>query len=217
MRTIVWVCALMAVGGLWLSGCSTAPKSEASRASIETEAQSAIQVAKNTDPGMAKFFDTAAGYAVFPSIGKAAWIVGGAYGKGVLYEHGQPTGYCDMTQASVGLAWGGQAYTEIIFFETPEALNKFKAGQFTLAAQASAVAVTAGASANAKYASGVLVFTRGLKGVMVEASIGGQKFNYQPLGAVPPTAKSPGPPSATSPAGTATVTTPTSATIRTPQ
>jgi lipid-binding SYLF domain-containing protein len=217
MRTIVWMCALAAVAGLFLSGCSTAPKSEAKRENLETEAQTAISVAKNADPGLQKFFDTAAGYAVFPNIGKAAWIVGGAYGKGVLYENGQPVGYCDMTQASVGLAWGGQAYTEIIFFETPEALNKFKAGQLTLAAQASAVAVTLGASANAKYANGVLVFTRGLKGVMVEASIGGQKFSYQPLGAVPPTAGAPGPASTTSPAGTATVTTPASATIRTPQ
>jgi lipid-binding SYLF domain-containing protein len=217
MRTFVWACALVAVGGVFLSGCSTAPKSEAKRSSLETEADSAVQVAKTTDPGMQKFFDTAAGYAVFPNVGKGAYFVGGAYGKGILYEHGQPVGYCDMTQASVGLAWGGQAYTEIIFFETPEALNKFKAGQFTLAAQASAVAVTAGASANANYANGVLVFTKGLKGVMVEASVGGQKFNYQPLGTVPPTAKSPGPGSTSSSAGTASVTTPTSATTRTPE
>ncbi len=217
MRTIVLMCALVAVGGLFLSGCSTAPKSQAKRTTLETESEAAISVAKTTDPGMVKFFDTAAGYAVFPSIGKAAWIVGGAYGKGILYENKQPAGYCDMTQASVGLAWGGQAYTEIIFFETPESLNKFKAGQLALAAQASAVAVTAGASANAKYANGVLVFTRGEKGLMVEASVGGQKFTYQPLGTVPPTAKSPGPSSATSSMGTATVTKPTSATTMTPE
>jgi len=217
MRTIVLMCALVAVGGLFLSGCSTAPKSEAKRESLDTQAQAAIQVAKTTDPGMQKFFDTAAGYAVFPDVGKAAWIVGGAYGKGILYENGRQAGFCDMTQASVGFAWGGQAYTEIIFFETPEALNKFKAGQLTLAAQASAVAVTAGASANANYANGVLVFTKGLKGVMVEASVGGQKFNYQPLGTVPPTAKSPGPGSTSSSTGTASVTTPTSATTRTPE
>jgi lipid-binding SYLF domain-containing protein len=217
MRTIVWMCALAAVAGLFLSGCSTAPKSEAKRESLETQAQAAIQVARTTDPGMAKFFDTAAGYAVFPNVGKAAWIVGGAYGKGVLYENGQQTGYCDMTQASVGFAWGGQAYTEIIFFQTPEAVNKFKAGQFTLGAQASAVAVTVGAAANANYSGGVLVFTKGLKGLMVEASVGGQKFNYQPLGAVPPTAGAPAASSASSSAGTATLSTPTSATTRTPE
>jgi lipid-binding SYLF domain-containing protein len=183
---------------------------------LETQTQAAIQVARTTDPGLQKFFDTAAGYAVFPKVGKAAWIVGGAYGKGILYEGGRPAGYCDMTQASVGVAYGGQAYTEIIFFETPEALNKFKAGQLALAAQASAVAVTAGASANAKYSNGVLIFTRGEAGLMVEASIGGQKFSYQPLGAVPPTASSTGTTSGTSTAGTASVQT-SSATSVTPQ
>ena len=213
MRTIVWMCALAAVAGLFLSGCSTAPKSEAKRENLETEAQTAIQTAKNADPGLQKFFDTAAGYAVFPSIGKAAWIVGGAYGKGILYENGRPAGYCDMTQASVGLAWGGQAYTEIIFFETPEALNKFKAGQLALAAQASAVAVTAGASANATYSNGVLIFTRSESGLMVEASVGGQKFSYQPLGAVPPTSPSPG---RAQTSGEATVT-PTAAASATPK
>ena len=106
MRTIVWACALAAVGGLWLSGCSTTPKSQASRENLETEVQASIQTAKNTDPGLQKFFDTSAGYAVFPKVGKAAWVVGGAYGKGILYERGQPAGYCDLTQATVGLSAG---------------------------------------------------------------------------------------------------------------
>jgi lipid-binding SYLF domain-containing protein len=213
MRTIVWACALAAVGVVWLGGCSTAPKSEAKRENLETEVQTAIQTTKNADPGLQKFFDTAAGYAVFPKVGKAAWVVGGAYGKGILYENRQPVGYCDMTQATVGLAYGGQAYTEIIFFETPEALNKFKTGNLAFAAQASAVAVKSGASANAKYANGVLIFTRGEAGLMVEASVGGQKFSYQPFGTVPPTEPSPGTASTSQPAAT----TPASATARTPQ
>jgi lipid-binding SYLF domain-containing protein len=216
MRTIVWVCALAAVGGLLLGGCSTAPKSVAGRENLEAEVQTAIQTAKNTDPGLQKFFDTSAGYAVFPSVGKGAFIAGGAYGRGMLFEKGQPVGYCSLTQATVGLAAGGQAYTEIIFFETPEAVNKFKAGDLTFAAQASAVAVKAGASANAKYADNVLVFTLGEAGLMVEASIGGQKFNFQPLGAVPPTAASPGTTVRSGEAGTATVT-PSSATTKTRQ
>jgi lipid-binding SYLF domain-containing protein len=188
-----------------LSGCSTSPKSEAKRENLETQAQASIDLAKATDPGMAKFFDTSAGYAVFPSIGKGAWIVGGAYGKGILYEHGQPVGYCDMTQASIGFAWGGEAFTEFVFFETPEAVNKFKAGQATLSAQASAVAVKTGAAAKAQFVDGVAVFITGLKGAMVEASVGGQKFSYQPLGAVPPTAKGSGTTTYGSKGGTATV------------
>jgi lipid-binding SYLF domain-containing protein len=183
---------LAAVGVMWLAGCSTAPKSTASRENLDAQVQTAIQTAKNTDPGLQKFFDTAAGYAVFPSVGKGAFVAGGAFGRGQLFQGGQLVGYCSLTQATVGLAVGGQEYTEIIFLETPDAVNKFKAGDLAFAAQASAVAVKSGASANAKYANNVLVFTLGESGLMVEASIGGQKFSYQPLGSVPPTAPSPG-------------------------
>jgi len=192
MRTMVWVSALAAVGVLWLGGCSTAPKSAAGREDLNAEVQTSIKVAKDTDLGLQKFFDTAAGYAVFPSVGKGAFVAGGAFGRGELFQGGQKVGYCSLTQATVGLAAGGQEYLEIIFFETPEAVNKFKTGDLTFAAQASAVALKSGASANAKYGDNVLVFTLGETGLMVEASIGGQKFNYQPLGAVPPTAPSPG-------------------------
>jgi lipid-binding SYLF domain-containing protein len=212
MRTIVWVCTLVAVGVLLLGGCSTAPKSTAGRENLESEVQTAVTVAKNTDPGLQKFFDTSAGYAVFPKVGKGAFVAGGAFGRGILFEKGQPVGYCSLTQASVGLAAGGQEYTEIIFFETPEAVNKFKASEFTLAAQASAVALRTGASANAKYTNNVLVFTVGETGLMVEASVGGQKFSYQPLGAVPPTAPSP-----TARASEPAATTPASATTRAQQ
>jgi len=192
MRTIVVVCALTVVGVAWLGGCATAPKTEAAREDLKTEVQFAIQKAQNTDPGLTKFFDTAAGYAVFPTVGKGAAIVGGAYGRGMLFERGQPTGYVSLTQATVGLAAGGASYTELIFFETPDAVNKFKTGDLAFTAAARAVALRSGASATANYADNVLVFTLGEAGLMVEASIGGQKFNYQPLGAVPPTAAEPG-------------------------
>ena len=209
MRTIVLVCALAAVSVLWLGGCTTAPKSEVGREDLNAQVQTAIQTVKNTDPGLQKYFDTAAGYAVFPSVGKGAFVAGGAYGRGILFQNGQAVGYCSLSQATIGLAAGAAAYTEIIFFETPEAVNKFKAGGLTLTAQATAVAVKAGASANARYSNNVLVFTRGETGLLVEASIAGQKLNYQPFGTVPPTAPSPG--RAETSEGAATVT-PTSAT-----
>jgi lipid-binding SYLF domain-containing protein len=216
MRTIVWACVLAAVGGLWLSGCSTAPKSQVSRENLDTEVQASIQTAKNTDPGLQKFFDTAAGYAVFPKVGKGAWVVGGAYGKGMLFQNGQPAGYCSMTQASIGLSAGGAEFTEIIFFETPDAVNKFKAGQLALSADARAVAVRTGASATANYSNSVAVFTLGQGGLMVDASVGGQKFSYQALGSVPPTAQGSGTTTGSSDVGTATVQK-SSATSRTPQ
>ncbi len=138
-------------------------------------------MAKKADPGLQKFFDTAAGYAVFPSVGKGAVGVGGAYGRGEVFEGGKPVAYATLTQASIGLALGGQKYTELIFFETKAALDRFKSGNFAFAAQVSAVALKSGVSANAKYSDGVAVFTLGEAGLMYEASVGGQKFAYQPI------------------------------------
>jgi lipid-binding SYLF domain-containing protein len=216
MRTIVRVCALAAVGGLWMSGCSTAPKSQVGRENLDAEANTAVQIAENTDPSLQHLMYTSAGYAVFPTVGKGAFIAGGAYGRGVLYERGQPVGYCSLTQASVGLQAGGVEYTELVFFQTPEALNKFKAGELTLSAGLRAVAVKTGAAATASFNNGVLVFTMGQGGLMVEAAVAGQKFSYQPLGAVPPTASSSG--TAVGRAGSATATVhASSATTDTPQ
>lgn len=177
--SVVLAVACLAWGGLMLGGCSTAPKTEAGKASIKSEAASALAEARRKDDTIGPILDHAAGYAVFPTVGKGGVIVGGAYGKGVLYEGGRAVGYCDLTQASIGLQLGGQAYTEIISFETKDALERFKSGNFAFAAQATAVALTAGAGANADYDNGVLVFTLGEAGLMYEASIGGQKFSYR--------------------------------------
>ncbi len=146
------------------------------------EAKDTVAVFKTTDPGMTKFFDGAAGYAVFPTVGKGAIGVGGAGGSGVLFEKGKAVGKTSLAQVTIGLQLGGQSYSEVVFLETEAALNDFKKGNFALAAQVSAVAAAAGASANAKYASGVAVFTATKAGLMYEASVGGQKFGYEPFG-----------------------------------
>ncbi len=146
------------------------------------EAKDTITVFKKADPGIAKFFETSAGYAVFPTIGKGAIGIGGAGGSGVLFEKGKPIGKTSMAQVTIGLQLGGQSYSEVVFLETDAALNDFKKGNFALAAQVSAVAAAAGASADAKYANGVAVFTVAKGGLMYEASVGGQKFGFEPFG-----------------------------------
>jgi lipid-binding SYLF domain-containing protein len=183
MRMMVWACAWAAVGASALTGCSTTPTSGTKQAELTSSSQAAMQQAKKADPGLQTFFDTAAGYAVFPSVGKGAVGVGGAYGRGELYEGGKLVGYCTLTQASIGFALGGQKYTELIFFETKPAVDRFKSGNFAFSAQASAVALKSGVSANAKYADGVAVFTMGEAGLMYEASVGGQKFSFEPVAA----------------------------------
>jgi lipid-binding SYLF domain-containing protein len=130
---------------------------------------------------MKNLFDNAYGYVIFPNVGKGAIGVGGAAGNGIVYEQGKTVGKAKMKQVSVGFQFGGQAYREVIFFDNKEALDRFKEGKFEFSGQASAVAATAGASTNVKYREGVMVFTQEKKGLMYEASIGGQKFGYSPF------------------------------------
>ena len=145
-----------------------------------------------------KFLNTAYGYAVFPTIGKAGVGVGGAYGKGRVYEKGKYVGDTSMAQITVGFQLGGQAYSEIIFFEDQRALKDFTGGNFEFGADASVVAITAAAGAKAsttgssagasggkkdaattgRYQKGMVTFTVAKGGLMYEASIGGQKFSY---------------------------------------
>jgi lipid-binding SYLF domain-containing protein len=131
-----------------------------------------------SDGLMQGLLDKAYGYVIFPNVGKGAIGVGGAAGNGILFEQGKTVGTAKLKQVSIGFQFGGQAYREIIFFETKEALDRFKQDKFEFSAQASAVAVTAGASADAKYRDGVMVFTMAKGGLMYEASVGGQKFSY---------------------------------------
>ncbi|MBS1108839.1 MAG: hypothetical protein H6Q88_831 [Anaeromyxobacteraceae bacterium] len=145
------------------------------------EAQDAVAVLKKADPSLKKFFDHSVGYAVFPGVGKGGLVVGGAGGSGILFEHGKAVGKATLSQVTIGAQVGGQAYYEIIFFETAETLAAFKTGEWTMAAQVSAVVLKSGASADAAYKDGVAVFTLSKGGAMAEASVGGQKFSYKPL------------------------------------
>jgi lipid-binding SYLF domain-containing protein len=148
-----------------------------------------------------KFFDTAYGYAVFPTIVKGALIVGGAHGDGRVYVKGEPVGDSTMTQATVGLQIGGAGYSEIVFFEDERAFKEFTSGNFEFGAGAEAVAVTAsaqaqtstagssaGASASNKdaatagnYYKGMATFTVTKGGLLAGVALGGQKFTYKPL------------------------------------
>ena len=145
------------------------------------EVRQTIQLFKQKDPGIQKFFDTAHGYAVFPTVGKGGVGIGGARGKGLVYERGKLVGQAKLTQVTIGLQLGGQAYAEVVFLENQQTLESFKQGNLALSAQVSAVAAAEGASANAKYKLGVAVFTMAKSGLMYEASVGGQNFSFSPL------------------------------------
>jgi lipid-binding SYLF domain-containing protein len=131
-----------------------------------------------SDSLMQHLFDNSVGYVIFPNVGKGAIGVGGAAGNGILYEGEKAVGRASMKQVNVGFQFGGKAYREVIFFENQAALDRFKQNKFEFDAQASAVAANVGASANVKYRNGVMVFTQEKGGLMYEASVGGQKFEY---------------------------------------
>jgi len=148
---------------------------------IRSDAKVAKEEFLKADWKMEKHFNEAYGYVIFPNVGKGAVGIGGAAGNGVAYEQGQEIGMAKLSQVSIGFQWGGQAYREIIFFENKESMDNFKENKVELAAQASAVAVTAGASADANYKDGVMVYTMQKGGLMYEASVGGQKFKFEPF------------------------------------
>jgi len=162
------------------------------------EYQDTINVFRKANESLA-YFKNAYGYAVFPTIGKGGVGVGGAFGKGRVYEKGKYIGDTSMSQVTVGFQLGGQAYSQIIFFQDARSLKEFTSGNFEFGAEASAVAITAGANVKANtsgssagasvtkneaknvgaYNKGMATFTVAKGGLMYEASIGGQKFSYK--------------------------------------
>jgi len=143
---------------------------------VSDKSAKAIKEFKKTNNKINKYFSSAYGYAVFPSIGKGGLGIGGATGNGTVYRGGRVVGDCKMTQITIGFQAGGQAYSEIIFFQDKKAFDRFTGDKFEFAAQATAVAVTAGASFDVDYRDGILIFTHAKGGLMYEASVGGQKF-----------------------------------------
>jgi len=160
-----------------------------------------IKVFKDS-PLVKEFFSNSYGYAIFPTIGKGGLVVGASHGKGQVYKGGAVTGKTSMNQVTIGLQAGGQAFSQIIFLQDKRAYDEFISGNFEFGAQATAVAITAGVQAQAgstgssagasggsqsagkqaaAYHKGMAVFTHAKGGLMYEATIGGQKFSYEPL------------------------------------
>jgi len=155
--------------------------SPTARALAQADVPPVIEKFKAKDPGMAKIFADAVGYVVFPTVGKGGIGLGGARGKGWVYEGGKIIGKSTLTQVSFGFQFGGQAYSEIVFFQTTQALENFKLGHLKFDAQASAVALTARASADLAYRNGVAIVTMAKGGLMYEASVVGQKFSFHAI------------------------------------
>ncbi|WP_026837115.1 YSC84-related protein [Gillisia sp. JM1] len=149
--------------------------------SLINDAKEAITIFMNTNAEAKALFNSSAGYVVFPNVGKGAYIVGGAAGNGVVYEKGEIVGMAKLKQIDIGLQLGGQAFRQVIFFETEKQLNEFKKGNFELSGNVSAVVLEEGKAKSIDFTNGLAVVTMPKAGAMIEIAVGGQKFEYEAI------------------------------------
>jgi lipid-binding SYLF domain-containing protein len=147
---------------------------------LTKEAKTMLDEMIAASPGLKTYLNKSYGYAMFPKVTKAGLGIGGAGGKGVVYQGNKITGQANLSQGSVGLQAGGQQYSEVIFFENKAAYDNFINNKLKFDAQATAVALDKGASVDVAYKDGVAVFTKAIGGLMFEASLGGQHFKFKP-------------------------------------
>ena len=165
---------------MFLIGCATAPKTADDQRALEARALGTLNSMIAKDPDLRDIVDRSAGYVVFPSVGKGGAIVGGAFGRGVLYENGQPTGFVKLEQAGIGAMLGGQTFAELLVLTSPRDVQAIRAGNYQLSANVDAIILTTGAAANANFDSGVAAFVMPLGGLMVDVSVNGQRFQFEP-------------------------------------
>jgi lipid-binding SYLF domain-containing protein len=171
---------------LMLCACTSTPTTtDAERHALVSDSNSALQSMLLRDPSLQERIDNAFAYAVFPEVGKGGLIVGGAFGRGTVVENGKLAGYVSMSQGSIGGQIGGRSFSQLVVFETARALAEFKDGKLKFGAEATAVALDEGVSANTRYHNGFAVFALPRAGLMADASVSGQAFTFQPTKAQP--------------------------------
>ncbi len=187
MKRVLLLAAVLSVTGCAGSRQATQQEVDQRNQALRSDIELSIEEFTRADPSMRALFDDAHGYAVFPRVSKGGLVIGGSYGYGQVYQDGRMVGEASITKLSIGLQAGGQIFREVIFFEDPATLARFKGGEFALSAEATAAAAADGVAASADYAEGVTVFVMPIKGLMLEAAIGGQKFGFRPTMAPPVT------------------------------
>lgn len=170
VRKTIIICLFMATASIF----AQSNKDE----QIMADAQKAKLTMLAKDAGLGEIFANSAGYAIFPNVGKGGLIIGGASGNGILYENEAAVGRTSLKKINIGLQAGGQAFIQIIFFETDSALNKFKQANYEFSAEASAVIADEGIAETIGYSNGVMIITLPKAGIMADVSVGGQKFEY---------------------------------------
>ena len=164
------------------AACSSTPKTATERQTYEQRAETTLMEMEARDPTLRPLLDQAIAYVVFPSVGKGGVIVGGAFGRGILFENHQPSGFVELKQGSFGAQLGGATFSELVVLNDPYAVQQIKSGKFKFGANVSAVALTAGAGRAASFARNPNpVFTMARGGLMVDVSVTGQSLSYKPF------------------------------------
>lgn len=143
-------------------------------------AAASLAAFKEQDPSIQAELDKSVGYAVYPSVGKAGFVIGGSSGRGVAYQGGEVVGGTKLSQVKIGLVAGVATYSQLVVFNTEEAWENFKLGKFVAGADAGAVAMKAGGAGSASYTDGVAMFIYDQDGIMGDISVAGEKFSFEP-------------------------------------
>jgi len=159
-------------------GCATAPKTAAERDSLERRAEATLAEMQSRNPELRDVVKSSASYAVFPEVGKGGVLVGGAFGRGVLYVNGVSAGIVKLEQASIGAQLGGQTFAELLVLRDQQDVDRLRAGTYELGANASATVLQAGAAASATASRGTSAYILPRGGLMVDLSVAGQRIEY---------------------------------------
>ncbi|TVZ26145.1 Las17-binding protein actin regulator [Gillisia sp. Hel_I_86] len=170
--------SLVALMVITMASCGTSKNTAADIMADSRDAKASVSA---NNPEIAALFNNSVGYAIFPNVGKGAYIIGAASGNGTVYEKGNLVGYASLKQVDIGLQAGGKAFIEVIFFQTQQALDDFKKGNYELSANASAVLLEEGVSRDVEFRNGVGIVTKAKAGAMAGISVGGQKFDFDPI------------------------------------
>lgn len=159
-------------------GCATSPETKKGRESLVDQARVALESMQRSDPSLRQKLNDSYAYAVFPSVGEGGFIVGGTYGRGVVFRDGRVVGYADIKEAKVGALAGGQTYDELILFQDREAYRRLVNQGLSFEASASATALKSGVAGSTPFREGLAVFVRPKGGLMASVAIGGQSIDF---------------------------------------
>ncbi|SDG82921.1 lipid-binding SYLF domain-containing protein [Psychroflexus sediminis] len=167
--------------GLFVLFSTTLMAQSEQQLEVINDAEDARREIVNQNPELMELFEKAEGYAIFPNVGKGAYILGGAAGNGAVYENGTLVGMAELRQLDIGFQLGGKAFSEAIIFQTDEAFEEFKSGDLKLSSDISVVMVDEGVSGDVEFKNGIAVISMPKAGAMAGLSVGGQKFDYKDL------------------------------------